>query len=402
LYRLFLVVVLVFPTRELLAQTNATAVGAEISSRSGEIQNERLAKDSGIPDHQADTGETAFSRLTTAVRAAPIWIQSGGLGPGAGIGLGLSLSWEHPQNRVTANLSGTATLHEIYTIRTLLEKNDSIARNVTVGLAASHSDAPQLEYYGLGPDSSIHNRTNYRKEETDFDLRLERRGRFVPACRISYSLINVGPGTNGAVLSSERIFGPLEAPGINVQSNFAIAGCSMEADLRDFPEDPHQGTYAAVAYDRFLAQLDNHFSFHRLSGVVEHYIPFWNRKRVIALRAVTDLSLHSAGQIVPFYLDPTLGSDTDLRGFARYRFYDENLLSMNAEYRWEIGTGVDFALFADAGRVFHRPEQIGISKLEGSAGFGLRVKNRDKVLMRLDTGFSREGFQVWLKFGRLY
>jgi outer membrane protein assembly factor BamA len=173
-------------------------------------------------------------------------------------------------------------------------------------------------------------------------------------------------------------------------------------DSRDFPADPHSGMYATAAYDRYFAQNDNVFSFHRLSATGEQHFSFWNKKRVVALRATAVLSFHSENQVVPFYLQPTLGSDTELRGYRRYRFYDENSLALTAEYRWEISTGVDMALFVDGGKVFHRPSQIGFSDLDGSAGFGFRFKNRDAVLARLDTGFSREGFQVWLKFGKLF
>ena len=86
----------------------------------------------------------------------------------------------------------------------------------------------------------------------------------------------------------------------------------------------------------------------------------------------------------------------------RYRFYDENAILFNAEYRWEITTGFDMALFADAGKVFNRPGDISLSNLETSAGFGFRFKNREKVVGRLDTGFSREGVRVWFRFGTLY
>jgi hypothetical protein len=40
--------------------------------------------------------------------------------------------------------------------------------------------------------------------------------------------------------------------------------------------------------------------------------------------------------------------------------------------------------------------------METSAGFGFRFKNNHNIVARLDTGFSREGFQIWLKFGKLF
>src|SRR5262249_16033439 len=152
----------------------------------------------------------------------------------------------------------------------------------------------------------------------------------------------------------------------------------------------------AVNFDRYYAQRHNVFSFNRLSAVGEQYIPFWNQKRVIALRAATILDFHSDDQVVPFYLQPTLGTDTELRGFLPYPFYDENSIAMTAEYRREVSTGIDIALFADFGEVFHRPRDLNWSDMNGSAGFGFRFKNQGSVVARLDFGFSREGAQVWL------
>jgi len=262
--------------------------------------------------------------------------------------------------------------------------------------------APQLDYYGSGPNSSVHNRTDYLREDTLFDFRVELQShrRVTDACGIGELLLNVGPGTNDDIPSSESVFSPAEAPGIDTQSNYLIAGCSAEVDFLDFPGDPHKGTHAAAIYDRYHAQNDNSFSFHRLSAAAEHYVPFLNEKRVIAIRALTELSFHSGNQVVPFYLQATLGGDDIIRGLRRYRFYDENAIAFNAEYRWEINTGFDIALFADFGKVFNRPGEISLAGMETSGGFGLRFKNRKKVVVRLDTGFSHEGFQVWLKFGK--
>ena len=40
--------------------------------------------------------------------------------------------------------------------------------------------------------------------------------------------------------------------------------------------------------------------------------------------------------------------------------------------------------------------------MEGSVGFGLRFNARNNVFLRLDVGFSHEGFQVWVKFGDIF
>ncbi|HET8550436.1 MAG TPA: BamA/TamA family outer membrane protein, partial [Bryobacteraceae bacterium] len=99
---------------------------------------------------------------------------------------------------------------------------------------------------------------------------------------------------------------------------------------------------------------------------------------------------------------PTVGGSDDVRGFLPYRFHDNNMLVLNGEYRWEIFTGLDGALFYDAGKVFPKRSQLTFHDLEGSAGFGFRLNVGNTVFMRIDVGFSHEGAQVWLKFKDLF
>jgi surface antigen Omp85-like protein len=379
-------------SRELLAQS--------VDTRFDQIQAERQHKSTNVVPTSPATIGSRLAELGSVFNRTPLRVFSNGLGPGAGFAIGAVLE-KTSGDRVVSRVWGMEMLHNFYSAGTGTEINTG---DFTFALEGSYSNAPQLEYYGPGPNSSIHNQTDYRKEDTLFNFRVDLPAtkHITEACRIGELLLNVGPGTNGSLPSTETVFGPFQAPGIDVQSNFLIGGCSAAMDWRDLPEDPHQGTYAAARYDRYLAQDHDRFSFQRVSGVAEQYIPFLNQKRVIALRARTDFSWHAGDQVVPFYLQPTLGNDLELRGFRRYRFYDENSMAMTAEYRWEVSTAFDMALFVDSGKVFHRPGQLNFSDMEYSGGFGLRFKNRNSVMARLDTGFSQEGVQVWFRFGKLY
>lgn len=371
------------------------------ATRAAEIEEQRIER-----SHDTSTPPTPaigrfIGKIEEITQRVPINLAVLGLGPGAGLQLGSKLERSTRGDQARFALWGAGQPHGFYNAGTGVEFPNVTSHGLWFAATASHSDSPQLEYYGEGPHSSVNNRTDYRREDTLFDVRIGAQlGRHVePACRAAQLLLNIGPGTSDSLPTTESKFGPLQAPGIDRQSNFLIAECSLELELLDSPGDPRRGSYLAGVYDRFYAQDDDHFSFNRFSALGEHYFPFLNQKRVVQLRALTALAFHSSNQVVPFYLQSTLGSDTDLRGFRRYRFHDENLLSMNAEYRWEIGTGFDMAIFVDAGNVFHRPGDINLSNLRTSEGFGFRVKNQQRVFARFDVGFGKEGVQVWFKFG---
>jgi outer membrane protein assembly factor BamA len=269
---------------------------------------------------------------------------------------------------------------------------------------ATHRNYPGINYYGPGPDSSKDGRANYRLEDTAFDAALG-----VSPVRsiklggaVGFLAVNVGPGTDERFASAEEIYSPAQAPGIDRQTNFLRYGAFGQFDFRDNPLGPKHGGNYVVQYTRFEDRDLGSHDFNLLDVDLQHYIGFFNRTRVIALRAHTRLTDSRADQTVPFYLQPVLGGSDDLRGFRPFRFSGNNSLLLSAEYRWEIFSGCDGALFVDGGKVFRRRGELNLRNLESSVGFGLRFNARNRPFTRLDVAFSHEGFQVWFKFNDIF
>lgn len=396
---LLILILAIFLVPELEGQSS----NSDPTGRLNQIEEQRLEKAQQTRPDESDGLPKPFIEVGDFVRRAHLSAGIEGLGPGHGITIGSFWAWNGAGDHLLYKLWGTGTFPTYYTVGTGVELRRFSRHDVILSLDGTHSDAPQLPYYGEGPNSSIHNQTDYRREDTFFNFRagFHEKRRLRQACQAGKLLLNIGPGTDGSLPSTESVFGPAEAPGIQTQSNFFIGGCSAQIDSRDPAVDPHKGSFAEAAFRRYEAQKTDQFSFSRLSIAGEQYFPFLNRKRVVVIRGRTELSYHSADQVVPFYLQPTLGSDTELRGYRRYRFYDENSLALTAEYRWEINAAFDMEVFADSGQVFHQPGQISLSEMKTSAGFGFRLSNRRNIAGRLDIGFSHEGVQVWLKVGKL-
>jgi outer membrane protein assembly factor BamA len=287
-----------------------------------------------------------------------------------------------------------------------LEMNfPKLARDtVFVGLYAVHRNYPRVDYYGPGPDSAKTGRSNFRLEDTAHDVS----GGVKPwrylklGGSAGYLQVNVGPGADRRFVSTDKIFSPALAPGIDRQADFLRGSVFAQLDWRDNPGGPRQGGNCLVRFWTYSDRKFGSYSFRRLDLEVQQYLPFANRRRVIALRGKSVLTHTSDGDRVPFYLQPTLGGSDDLRGFRSFRFYGDNLLVLNAEYRWESFSGLDMAIFADAGKVFPRHAQWNLKDLEGTVGFGFRFNIRNNVFMRLDVGFSHEGHQIWLKFDNVF
>ena len=257
-----------------------------------------------------------------------------------------------------------------------------------------------MDYYGPGPDSQLEGESAYRLERTSFDADAA----FKPADFLrlgftgGYLQFNVGQGPPGDD-STDQVYGPELTPGILRQTDFWRAGGFVEVDYRDIVGGPRSGGFYSARFLYYDDQRIDLHTFRRLDLEVQQYIPFFNDKRVFAFRARTAMTWSIDGQSVPFYMQPYLGGSEDLRGFRTYRFYDDNHVILNAEYRWESFPGLDMALFFDAGKVTPRRTQINLHDLEVSYGIGFRFNARNKVFLRLDFGFSREGYQIWFKFG---
>ncbi|MGH9675308.1 MAG: BamA/TamA family outer membrane protein [Bryobacteraceae bacterium] len=281
----------------------------------------------------------------------------------------------------------------------------SVARNrLKLQFLAVHHNYPSINYYGPGPDSEKTGKSNYRLEETAADglVAVKPLPHFWIGGSGGHLWLNVGPGTDERFISAERQFSPSQAPGIDQQTNFLRYGGFAQLDYRDNSFGARSGGNYTVRFDRYTDRNLSRHDFDRVEAELQQFIPFFNKRRVIALRGKTSLTYLDPGQTVPFYLQAVLGGSDDLRGFRTFRFHDTNSLLLNAEYRWETFSGLDMAIFADAGKVFPRRSQLNFTNLESAVGVGMRFNARNSVFLRIDVGFSHEGFQVWFKFGNIF
>ena len=269
---------------------------------------------------------------------------------------------------------------------------------LALNLVGSHRNYGGLSYYGPGPDSSVSGRTNYRLEDTSVDgIAVLRPARYIKlGGSVGGLWVNVGPGNDSRYASTERVFPGL--PGIDRQTNHLRTSVFGQIDYRDNPNGPRSGGNYVFQYSWYDDRKLGTFGFRRADIDVQQYIPFLNKTHRFALRAKATFTESDRPEGTPFYLQPVLGGSDDLRGFRPFRFSDRNKIVYNAEYQWEIFAGLDSALFFDAGKVMPHRSQLKFSDLETSAGFGLRFNVKNATFIRVDVGFSHEGFQVWFKF----
>jgi outer membrane protein assembly factor BamA len=278
------------------------------------------------------------------------------------------------------------------------------SQHLFVDFHSVHRNYPRISYYGAGPKSLKGQHSNYRLEDTatDFTVGVRPVGMLKLGGSAGYVWVNTGPGTDSQLISTEKQFTPSQAPGIDRQTDFFRYGVFAQIDYRDNPEVPKSGGNYLAQYTWYNDTRFHAYGFRRLDVNLEQYIGLFNKRRVFVLRGRTALTDTAPGQVLPFYMQPVLGGSGDLRGFRSFRFADQNMLNLTAEYRWEAFSGLDMAIFFDSGKVFPTHSQLNLSHLEACGGFGLRFNLLNRTFIRMDFGWGREGLQVWLKFNDVF
>ena len=211
----------------------------------------------------------------------------------------------------------------------------------------------------------------------------------------------VDPPRRGGALQAR--FTAAELPGLDRQPNFGRYIVFAEVNTREPRGNPRTGGLYAVRYERFDDRDFNVFNFDRVEAEIQQYLSIFNQRRVLALHGVVSSSVADAGQFVPFYLQRTLGGPDTLRGFRRNSLRDDNVLLLQAEYRWEVFTAMDAALFGDWGKVAARPEDLDLQNLEHDYGIGVRFGTDNGVFLRIEGAFgSRHGAQYVFRFGNVF
>lgn len=380
-------------------------------TRAGQIELQRQQKAARLKSEGPEKGEKVFNRIQKNQIFERItgeiegWrIKMGGLIPYSGFSLGPEYyrHFWHEQAVLQSTLVGS--YKEFYKFDTNFRLPSLAGDHAFILLDGTTLSYPRVDYYGPGPDSSKHGRSDYSLEETGFSgtagvkpfryLRMGVTG--------GYLLTHVGPGQEDELASTDKIFNEQTTPGIESPSNFAQGGGFLQFDWRDRPGDPaHGGNYTA-RYTDYDDVRRGAYSFQRLDLDIEQYFGFLNDQHVIALRGRVAATEAWNGDRVPFYLEPTLGGPDDLRGFRAFRFYDNNAAVLNGEYRWNLIGSLGMALFVDAGQVYDSWHQVNFRRLHKDYGFGFRVKARNGVFMRIDTAFSGEGVLVWARFNNVF
>ena len=313
-------------------------------------------------------------------------------------GSGIALGPAYGKMLASGTIIGAKAAYSIrsYKVVQLWTQSPPLADGrVKFSARARWQDAPSVQLYALGTNPPK-TRTTYSETKTEVGGDLA----FRPVRALRFG---AGAGFERFVTGPARRIDPATsflldaAPGAGADPSYIHGRAFAAVDSRDGEGYSRRGTLLRGTIHDYRQQDDGPFSFQRVDGDAEQYIPILHGNWVLYLAAHASTTSAASGHAVPFFLMPDLGGH-DLRGFNNYRFRDRHSISMTAEYRWYAQEFFEGAIFYDAGKTVHDRSALNFDGLKSSVGAGVRFHGRRTSVLRLEVAKSREGLRILMAF----
>jgi hypothetical protein len=291
----------------------------------------------------------------------------------------------------------------------------------------------KIDYFGLGPSTTLADRSFYGMRETipggnvwwpvfeplHVSLYGELNGR----------LVDIRASTGQPSPSIQQLYTEASAPGLSTQPGFLQFGEGVR--LRPTIAKLHLRLNYFVVFQQFVAPGNSQFTFERLTTDLSHEFPLYsstrtlypvagngpddcgtitvpsppapastppadatkpttqhtnpcphvthNREGSIGFRFFLSESFTPRGDVVPFYFQPTLGGadingSPSLASYQDYRFRAPNVMLLREDFDHSIYGPLGFAFIADQGKVGLSRGDLGSSPWVHSFSGGLTLR----------------------------
>jgi hypothetical protein len=177
-------------------------------------------------------------------------------------------------------------------------------------------------------------------------------------------------------------------------------GFIISWDSRDHAFSPTQGLFVQYYQSFYDKKIGSDFTFKTYAVDVRKYFQL-KPEMTLAFQANV---IASTGN-TPIRNMANIGSSSFMRGYYEGRYTDKNLLAFQSELRFKVYRRWGLTTFGGFGKVGHRLKEILIAQhLKPSYGLGLRysLKPKERLNLRVDTGFGRKSHGTYLNIGEAF
>lgn len=370
------------------------------TTRIGQIDAEKAAKAANVQPEAREKGDRLITMLEHVFMPPPpaVRLTLGHFRPGAGLAAGL----EYTRPVGDGGLWNAAAA---WSVRDFKQAETSIAfpvlspARVRVRPYATWDDAPSLPFYGSGPGSSRAARVTYGLRTTEVGAGLRVRASRWTTIGGGASFLSIWASA-GAGVSPSSVDASVSQGASNARASpsWWHATAFTAFDWRTSPGYTDAGGLYRVAFHDYASRGQG-FDFTRTEIDLRQFIPLLQDNWIIGLQARADMTRPSGGQVIPFFMLPSLGGRDTLPGFMDYRFADRNSLLLRSELRWTASPVLDMAVFLDQGTVAHSVGALDLHDLKRGWGLGARFHGRNFTALRLDVAHAVEGWRFTIEPG---
>jgi hypothetical protein len=369
------------------------AQSTDNESRAASMEQEQAMKSTTLRPYVRSPLERAVTRFeNTLLYGATKWhaffegsYDGGGFAPGVGYVQRVSAY-------NTVDVRGSQSIKRYSLAEAEFIAPRLLHRRAELSVVGGWKDATQVGFYGLGASTSTSDRADFAFEQPFAGARLKLRPTrrmltLVGGADVARWSFKTPTGTAPAV---DSLYTPATLAGLGTTTTYVHSQASVGFDWRGAPGYARRGgLYAVTAHD--YTDRDSRFGFRRLDYEVTQHFPIFRESWAISVHSLASTTFAKNGQQVPFYLTPSLGGGSDLRGYSSGRFRDRNSLLLQGEWRIMVNRFFDTAVFYDAGTVARRVSELDLTGLKHDYGFGARFHTPFATVLRVDVARSSEG-----------
>ena len=185
------------------------------------------------------------------------------------------------------------------------------------------------------------------------------------------------------------MYTPATLPGLGAEITYLHTQGTIAIDGRTSSGYTRRGAYLGATLHDY-GEPDDAFGFRLMEYEGIAHVPILRETWVLSFRGRVQHASEKDGQQIPFFMLPSVGGGSTLRGYSSWRFRDQNSLVMQAEWRIMVNRYIDLAVFYDTGKVAGRTKDLDFDDLKDDLGLGLRFHGPFATPLRVELATSRE------------
>lgn len=208
----------------------------------------------------------------------------------------------------------------------------------------------------------------------------------------------------------ENLYGGLSYTYVNMNTNFAnipvdlkttlqSAGTHLVVDSRDNVYNPNSGSNSKLEFTTYPEWLGNEFVSRNMDLEFNQYFPVRTSTDVLAVRFYGGIGIGDLSFNQQFVV-----GGIDVRGYTQGKYRADNLLALQAEYRWNPFERSGFVGFAGAATILDSVNEEDNGKILPGAGLGFRYVLVKETGFRvgLDFAVGQDDWGVYFRIGESF